>query len=236
MRINLGAKVITKDGQEVGKIDRFIVDPKSDRVREFVVRKGFFVEHDILVPMDWGDASFGDHDDSVVHLTQTAYAVKQLPEFVEANYAAAPDGLYPGLLGDPYYAYEGGGWLWPASHYEPAAQSGAVQPTDATAADGDSSNIVLPGMLDDALAETRPVDVIISPGTDVKTRAGDKIGTVDDLVIDPKRGKVTEIIIKKGIINHKEIRIPTQFIEKIADDGVHVVLDKERLERFTVDV
>jgi uncharacterized protein YrrD len=235
MRMNLGAKVVTKDAQEIGKIDRFIVDPKADRVREFVVRKGFFVEHDILVPMDWVDASFGDHD-NVVHLTQTADAVMQLPEFVEANYAAAPDGMYPGLLGDPFYAYDGGGWLWPASHYEPAPEDPAAQNTAVTAVDDGSSNVVLPGLLDDALAESRPGNVIISPGTDVKTRDGDKIGTVDDLVVDPKRGMVTEIIIKKGLINHTEIRIPTQFIEQIADDGVHVTLDKARLERFTVPV
>jgi uncharacterized protein YrrD len=235
MRINLGAKVMTKDGQEIGKVDRFIVNPKSDRLGEFVVRKGFFVEHDILVPVDWVDASFGDHNNEV-HLMQTAEGVKQLPEFVEANYASAPDGLYPGLLGDPYLAYDGGGWLWPASQYEPAPADPTAQSTAATAADGDSSNIVLPGLLDDALAESRPGTVIISPGTDVKTRDGDKIGTVDDLVVDPKRGKVTEIIIKKGLINHKEVRIPTQFIEQIADDGVHVALDKERIERFTVDV
>ena len=66
-------------------------------------------------------------------------------------------------------------------------------------------------------------------------RDGDKIGTVDELVVDPNRGKVTEIIVKKGLFGGKQVRIPTQFIEEIDDNTVFVALNKERLERFTHD-
>jgi len=87
----------------------------------------------------------------------------------------------------------------------------------------------------DRLQEARPGNVFLSTGTDVKTRDGDKVGTVDELVVDPTRGKVTEVIVKKGLFGGKEVRIPTQFIDEIDDDAVYVALDKERLERFTID-
>jgi len=93
----------------------------------------------------------------------------------------------------------------------------------------------MPGMMGDRLQESRPGNVFLTTGTDVKVRGGDKIGTVDELVVDPARGKVTEIIVKKGLFGGREIRIPTQFIDEIDDDAVYVTLDKERLERFTVE-
>jgi sporulation protein YlmC with PRC-barrel domain len=242
MRINLGTKVVTADGQDVGKVDRLVVDPRSDRMQEFVVRKGFFVEHDVIIPMGWVEDRPGNADDDTIHLSKTADEVKKLPEFVENNYVAAPSGMYPGLFGDAALggpaAYGGGGWLWPAPIYEPATQGSlgrAGLPADAPLADSSGSSAVAPGMMEDRLQESRPGNVFLSTGTDVKTRGGDKVGTVEELVVDPQRGKVTELIVKQGLFGNKEVRIPTQFIDEIDDDAVYVALDKDRLERFTVD-
>ncbi|MHB8648482.1 MAG: PRC-barrel domain-containing protein [Thermomicrobiales bacterium] len=239
MRVNLGTKVITSDGKDVGKIDRLVVDPRTDRMQEFVVRKGFFVEHDIIIPIGEVEDRIGNDDDDALHLRMTAEQVKRLPEFVEHSYMAAPDGMYPGMFGDSVgmAGATGGGFLWPAPIYMPAAQGSpgrAGLPADAPLADSSGSNAVAPGMMGDRLRESRPGNVFLSTGTDVKTRDGDKIGTVDELVVDPQRGKVTEMIVRKGLFGGKEVRIPTQFIDEIDDDTVYVALDKERLERFTV--
>lgn len=238
MRINLGTKVVTADGKEIGKIDRLVVDPRTDRMQEFVVRKGFFVEHDTIIPIGEVEDRVGNEDEETVHLRMTADQVKQLPDFVEHSYVAAPDGMYPGLFGDGVGAgVTGGGWLWPAPIYEPAAQGSlgrAGLPAQVPAEDS-AGGEVAPGMMRDRLQESRPGSVFLSTGTDVKLRDGDKIGRVEELVVDPERGKVTEIIVKKGLIHHKEIRIPTQFIDEIDDDAIYVSLDNERLERFTVE-
>src|SRR5947209_12305616 len=100
MRINLGTKVVTADGQDIGKIDRLVVDPRTDRMQEFVVRKGFFVEHDVIIPIGEVEDRVGNDDDNTIRLRMTADQVKGLPEFVEHSYMAAPDGMYPGLFGD----------------------------------------------------------------------------------------------------------------------------------------
>src|SRR5947209_489299 len=192
MRINLGTKVVTADGHDVGKIDRLVVDPRTDRMQEFVVRKGFFVEHDVIVPIGWVEDGVGNDDDDAIHLNKSADEVKRLPEFVETNYMGAPSGMYPGLYGDALVegpaAYGGGGWLWPAPIYEPAAQGSlgrAELPADAPLADSSGSNAVAHGMMADQLQESRPGNVFLSTGTDVKTHDGDKVGTVDQLVVDP---------------------------------------------------
>jgi sporulation protein YlmC with PRC-barrel domain len=239
MRINLGTKVMTADGKDVGKIDRLVVDPRSERMQEFVVRKGFFTEHDTIIPIGEVDDRVGNDDGDTIHLRMTAEQVKQLPEFVEHSYMAAPDGMYPGLFGDSVGmgGATGGGLLWPAPVYMPAAQGSlgrAGLPAEEPIPGDAGGSEVVPGMMQDRLQESRPGNVFLSTGTDVETRDGDKVGTVDQLVVDPERGKVTEMVVKKGMFGGKEIRIPTQFIDEIDDDAVYVALDKDRLERFTV--
>jgi sporulation protein YlmC with PRC-barrel domain len=172
----------------------------------------------------------------------TADQVKQLPEFVEAQYVAAPSGMYPGPFGDGVGGMAGmgagGNWLWPAPIYEPANQGSlgsAGLPASDAPLPGGGSREVAPGTMGDRLEESRPGNVFLSTGTDVKTRDGEKIGTVEELVVDSARGKVTELVVKKAHFGGKEIRIPTQFIDEIDDDTVYVSIDNSRLERFTVD-
>lgn len=231
MRYNLGAKVYTSDGQEIGTISRLVVDPRRDEVEEFVVEKGFFVSHDVIIPIGQVRDHIGNDDEHEIHLAMTAEDVKKLPQFEEVRYVGAPDDMYPGLLGSglaPGAAgLGGGGWLWPASAYEPAQSP--QSPTDA-AADAPRSPF---STMDERVEDSRPGRAFLSTGTDVVAH-GDKIGTVDELVVDERTGKVTELIVKKGLFGGKEIRIPTQFIESIGDDAVHVALDQSRLERFTV--
>ena len=240
MRINLGTKVMTADGKDVGKIDRLVVDPRSERMQEFVVRKGFFTEHDIIIPIGEVDDRAGNDDDDTIHLRMTEDQVKKLPDFVEHSYMDAPNGMYPGLFGDSIGmgGATGGGLLWPSPVYMPATQGSlgraglpAQAPLGGGAAGG---NEVAPGTMGDQLQESRPGNVFLTTGTDVKTKGGDKVGTVDQLVVDPERGKVTELIVKQGMFGGKEIRIPTQFIDEIDDDAIYIALDKDRLERFTV--
>lgn len=230
MQINLGTTVMTADGQDIGKIDRLVVDPRTDRMQEFVVRKGFFVPHDIIVPIGEVDEAASNADDGKVHLRMTADAVQKLPAFEEYAYVAAPNGLYPSGLGMPLADYTtayGGGYLWPESRYEPGERT--------QVGTGDNPTTSAPGTMESAMEESRPNSVFITTGTDVKTRDGDKIGTVDELVVDPQRGKVTEIVVKQGLFGTKHVRIPAQLIDEIDAEAVYVSGTKERLERYVVD-
>lgn len=230
MQINLGASVITADGKDIGKIDRLVVDPRTDRMQEFVVRKGFFTPHDVIIPIGEVDEDASDADGGAVRLRMTADAVRQLPAFEEYAYVAAPSGLYPSGLGMPladYTSAYGGGYLWPESRYAPGDRT--------QVGTGDTPTTTPPGMAESAMEEARPNSVFLTTGTDVKTRGGEKIGTVDELVVDPERGKVTAIVVKQGLFGNKHVRIPAQVIDEIDADTVYIAGTKERLERFVAD-
>ncbi|MFN2529645.1 MAG: hypothetical protein ABR584_13125, partial [Candidatus Baltobacteraceae bacterium] len=116
-------------------------------MQEFVVRRGFLVEHDVIIPIGEVEEHVGNGDDTI-HLRMTADQVKQLPEFVESSYMAAPNGMYPGLFGDSIgmAGAGGGGLLWPGPIYEPAAQGSlgrAGLPAAAPLADSGGTNNVM---------------------------------------------------------------------------------------------
>src|SRR5579859_4710410 len=90
-RVALGAVVKTADGQEVGRIDRLIVDPYTLAIRSMVVRKGLILSHAVEIPL----VAIQDSTEDQVTLRYTADQIKQLPEFVDARYAAPPTGFVP---------------------------------------------------------------------------------------------------------------------------------------------
>lgn len=225
MRFNLGAKVFTADGKEIGKVDRLVVDPRTDTVGEFVVHRGLLTQHDIIIPTSEVRDQIGNDDADELHLTLAMTAVEQLPQFEESAYVTPPIGLYPGGFG-------GDGVLWPGPLYSTAAPPETTTGLDGGAA-ADATTYPN-GTLADRMERSRPDDVFINTGTDVKS--GDKkLGTVDELVVDMHSGKVTELIVKRGLFGGKELRIPTQFIESIGGDAIYVTLDDARIAQFTVD-
>src|SRR5262245_29167764 len=103
MRTELGAKVRSSDGQDVGKIKHLIVDPESGQVKTVVVEKGFLLPDDVSVPID----ALNVEKDGAIGLKYTADEVQNLPRFNPAAYTEPPEGfLTP-------FPYPVGGLLWP---------------------------------------------------------------------------------------------------------------------------
>ena len=50
MKIELGARVLTAEGDEIGTIDKLILDPEGGDLHAIVVRKGLLFGRDIEIP------------------------------------------------------------------------------------------------------------------------------------------------------------------------------------------
>lgn len=86
MEIELGARVRTSDGEEIGTIDRVILDPAGSAVRAVVVRRGFILVRDVEIPLE----ALEPGPRGEVLLTCTTAEVDRLPGLVEEHYTAAP--------------------------------------------------------------------------------------------------------------------------------------------------
>src|SRR5438067_9180068 len=107
MRVELGARVRTTDGKDVGTIDRLIVDPGNNEIKAAVIRKGVILPRDVEVPL----SALEPGPDGTIRLAYTADQVDQLPEFFEGNYTATPPAGYMPPAGYPI-----GGIYWPMNY------------------------------------------------------------------------------------------------------------------------
>lgn len=83
MQIQLGKPVVSKDGKQVGRVDRIALDYETREVKQIVVHQGVLLTHDRLVDRELIDRV---DEDGTVHLALTAAEVDRLPEFVEAEF------------------------------------------------------------------------------------------------------------------------------------------------------
>lgn len=100
MEIDLGADIISNDGEKLGTVDSLVMDPTSHEIRSIVVRKGFFFPTDRILPADLVTGI----EDGVVRMNISEADANNLEEYMDANYLMPPAGFY----GAP-------GYMWPAT-------------------------------------------------------------------------------------------------------------------------
>ena len=73
-------------------------------------------------------------------------------------------------------------------------------------------------------------EVVIRRGTPVKATDGE-VGKVDEFLVDPENNNISHLILREGHLwGKKDVTIPVSEIDKIAEDGVYLKLDKEAIE------
>lgn len=72
-----GAKVVARDGQDLGHVERVLTTPQTDRVTHFVISKGRLVKEQKLVPVEWVD----QWDEDQVRLAVGIRTIQALPEY-----------------------------------------------------------------------------------------------------------------------------------------------------------
>src|SRR5256885_17249373 len=97
MRIDLRARVRTKDGHDAGKVRRVIVDPATERITGFVVSTGGLLGREVIV----GEHDFVEGREGELMLRLSKPELAQQPTFDEAGFTAPPAGL-PSTMGDGF--------------------------------------------------------------------------------------------------------------------------------------
>src|SRR5574341_1521242 len=104
MQFQQDVSIVAANGQEVGHIDRVVVDPQTKAVTHIVVRKGFLFKEEKVVPMDL----IADATEERITLRADAGDLEALPPFEEKHYiqseggtapTISPSGLAPSLYG-----------------------------------------------------------------------------------------------------------------------------------------
>lgn len=227
MQIELGKPVVSKDSERVGRVDRIALDYDTHEVKQIIVHQGILLTRDRIVDRDLIERV---EDDGTVRLAITAAEVERLPEFVEAEFIRPTEEdlrslpyILPGIPGAT-----GAAILWaPPADRQPIAErpyqefDPASGPLLGPAAPPETTIEVESNLPEDAL--------LISHGTDVIDREGEKLGIVEEVETN-EDGEVVAIVVRAGLLFHHDIRVPIDWVSSITEEAVHLRLSADEVE------
>lgn len=210
MQFTQHASVFTADGNEVGRIDRVVIRPKTKEVTHIVIRKGFLFIEDKVVPIDL--IALGQEER--ITLRMNGDKLEQLPNFEETHYVVsneeelgrdssnAPTGMPPAVYWYPPY---GETPVVPYTELPYAAETHVNIPEGAVA---------------------------VKEGAKVITRDGKHIGNVEQVLTSPQTDQATHFLISKGLLLKETKLVPVEWIDSLGADEVRLAMGAQIIEEL----
>lgn len=214
MRVDLDAKVRARDGEEIGSLNRAIVDPQTNEVTHVVVSTGAIFGRDIVVPRE--DVERANQDGDTIQLDLTKDELERFPDFMPEQYGAPP----PAWVAPAGYGFPASGYAWPI------AMDPMMGPVP----------MVVPDELVDDEDREEPDQVTLTKGALVLDRHDDDIGVIDDLRFDAESGQLQGFVLRVGgalrtlFGGGDTVEVSRYQIESIGESVVKLKLAKEEVE------
>ena len=214
MRVDLDAKVRARDGDEIGSVDRAIVDPRTNEVTHIVVRTGAIFGRDIVVPRE--DVERANQDGDTIQLDLSKDELERFPDFAPEEFGAPP----PTWVAPAGYGFPAGSYAWPVAMDPMVGPVPMVVPEEVTA--------------DEEMEE--PDQVTLMKGALVLDRHDDDIGVIDDLRFDAETGQLQGFVLRVGgalrtlFGGGDTIEVSHYQIESVGESMVKLKLAKEEVE------
>ena len=207
-----GMSVVTPSGEEVGRINRFILDPATNEVTHIVIQKGWLLPEDKVVPFEM-IASDGDQ---VVLREDIDF--DQLPPFEETYFVRVDEDLRErGPAGDSVYQYTPGYYWYP------------MHPNLAYSGLGLGYQPWLPSETTRNIPENT---VPLKEGTDVVSSDGEHVGDVERLFVDQDSNRTTHFLISQGLLFKDHKLVPMDWVTSMEEDKVHLAVPSRLLQRL----
>ncbi len=203
MEYKKGADVISKDGEKIGTLERVVINPKTKEVAYLVVKSGFLLTEDKLIPMD----QVGTVTENQIHVMATKEKLDELPRFEEEHYVPL-DKEGEGI--DLYYWYPPVGW-GASGYYPPFPQPLYKRKTE--------QNI--------------PENMVaLKEGAKVIASDGEHIGNIERILTDAKNEAVTHLVVSSGLLQKERKLVPTYWLTDVSEDEVHLSVDSHDFDRL----
>jgi len=208
MKFKQGAPVYTDSGDDVGTVDRVVIDPRTNEVTYLVIRKGMVFTEDKVVPVSLIASA---KDDGLV-LRNNAGKLDELPAFEETYYVPVEE-AEPAVRAEAkteapsLYMYPPlGGPLT----YTPAGYN--------------------PGFIAETSANIPENDVAVKNGANIISQDGHHVGDVAEIVTDSKSNRATHLVISQGLFFKSHKLIPMDWVREVDENEVHVGVSAQTLK------
>lgn len=202
MKLEMNAKVLTSQNEQIGELDRVVIDPQTKEVSHLVVRKGMIFTEDKVVPMNMVAAVKGEQ----VILREHAGDLQGLPKFEVEHHIPVDreEGsriLDAGVGVPPYY-------LYPPYGIPPYA---AMRPTK-------------------TIQNIPEGTIALQEGAQVIGMDGEDVGQLKEVLTSTTTGWATHFIVSRGLLDREEKLIPSTWVSGIREDEVMLYVNADLIE------
>lgn len=199
------AHVLASNAQEVGFLERVVVNPEWKVITHIVVRMGpLFNKEDKLVPIEL----VTDTTEDLVILDVDAATVESMPLFEEKQVISEERSV---------------GALASSENKQPIP-FGESQPVISLVLDADETYAT------ETVQNIPEGTVAMKEGAKVIAADGEHVGHVERILADPSVDQVTHLLISRGIFNKEVKLIPSKWILKIGEESVYLNVNKDSIE------
>lgn len=212
MQLAYGQKVYCSDGQEIGSVKEFVIDPRSRVITHMVIQRGLLFASDQIIPCSLVDRI----EDKAVVLSENVEEIQQrfAYEYNSDEYIPLEDEKAMETLGT-------GGRAW-------------SRPTYVSTAEAPYQSIVPPG-IGPLIPETEPAmpldEIVLDKGCTVKAEDGKRVGSVKECISD-ENDRITHFVIKEGVFFSLPKRVPIDWVHKINENEVILAVPAVALEKL----
>lgn len=204
MNIPVNVDVYCSDGL-CGRSSHLIVNPTSKQVTHLVVKEKHLPHTEYMVPI----GQIMDSTPDMIKLRCTMAGLATMDPFIQF------DTIQNDAAGMGYptesFGLAGLGYGYGAFPYDPGERFTVVVKTEAVPAG----------------------EVSLTRGAHVHASDG-QIGRLDGFLVDPITGQITHLVLREGHLwGQKDVAIPVVQIDRLAEEGVYLKLDKQTIGAMT---
>lgn len=217
MQFKNHAAVYDASGKKVGHVKSLVMDPHTNEVTNLIIEQGFLFKNDRVMPVDW--VYYAEKDNGDVHLKNDDYQFEGLPSFEAVRYTPTdyvPDS--PEILDvfPPSYYYVGMPGIFPAYPY--TIMNDQIS----------EERHFVPSEVENIPENSVPLRI----GQDVRSRDGEKVGKVEEVIMDDSNNRITHLVLSHGVLNASLKLIPVAWLDAVVDGAAELAVNQTVLDRL----
>lgn len=202
MEFEQNAPIFAANGDAVGHIDRVVVDPETKAITHIVVRKGFLLTEDKVVPINL----IADATQERINLREDAGDLEALPTFEEKHYVRLDNGgaSGPAVVSQPLPGM-------PGAYVSSAPRERFVKQVEQHIPQG---------------------TVALKEGAEVINSEGKHVGHVERIVTEAGADHATHLLVTHGLLSKERKLVPMAWVTIIGEDKVQLTVEPRLLDEL----
>lgn len=210
-QLTQGVRVFTPDGDQVGLIERFVLDPETGRVTHVVVGGGGMLAGDKVAPFDMLSAA----DEGLV-LSEKILELDQLPPFDEGHYVPLAE---RDLESARLHGFQGGpAYYWYPAFGEPGYPAYGL------------GRYGLPRRVAQQNVPTGTLP--LEQGIGVLSTDREQVGLVKRLLVDELSDEITHFLLSRDLSYREHKLIPVRWVQSVDENFIRLHVSSQLLERL----